>query len=149
MDIAHLADRSRRDGIDALSIPLADGNHWGLALPSTRLRPETIEGFDGLGRPSKTVRLSLGFGYPPEIRKLIQDLRSACEQAEPVRRYDALIRLAAALVRRAHEIDQESAMSLLEMGVDELPGLVEAVLSVVSGRRPLDSGPMRKVDHDG
>jgi hypothetical protein len=133
MDIPTSPDRSRREGVDAFPILLADGNRWGFALPAPRLKPEVVDGVDGLGRPSRTIRLVSEFGYPPEIRKLIDELRAACDRDEPATQFEALIRLAAALICRAHDVDLEVAASLLEMGVDELPGFVEAVLSVVSG----------------
>jgi hypothetical protein len=149
MDIITSPDCSRREGVEAFSIPLADGNRWGFALASPRLRPEVIEGVDGLGRSSKTIRLVSEFGYPLEIRRLIDDLRSACDQGEPERQFEALIRLAAALVCRAHDIDLRVAISLLEVGVDDLPEFVEAVLSVVSGECPVRPAAMRKGEVDG
>jgi hypothetical protein len=149
MAIPTSPNRSRREGVEAFSITLADGNPWGFALPSPRLRPDVIEGVDGLGRPSKTIRLVSEFGYPLEIRRLIDDLRFACDQGEPERQFEALILLAAALICRAHDIDLWVAASLLEMGVDDLPGFVETVLSVVSGECPVRPAAMRKGAVDG
>jgi hypothetical protein len=65
------------------------------------------------------------------------------------RQCESLIRLAAALIRRAHDIDLKVAASLLELGVDELPGVVEAILSVVTGRCPGDPVSPRKSEVDG
>jgi hypothetical protein len=133
MDERPNPDRTRREGVRVLSVALADGNHWGLAMPSIRLSPRVIEGVDSLGRPRATIRVATKFGYPLEIRRLIDDLRFACDQEEAERQYETLIRLAAALILRAHEINLADALCLLELGVDELPSLVEAVLSVVTG----------------
>jgi hypothetical protein len=149
MDTPISPDCTRHEGVEALSILLADGNRWGLALPSPRLRPEVIEGVDRLGRPSTKVRLVSEFGYPLEIRRLIDDLRSACDQGDSERQFEALIRLAAALICRAHNIDLKLAASLLEMGVDDLPGFVETVLLVVSGECPVNSGATRMGKVDG
>lgn len=149
MDISTSPDRSRREGVEAFPLLLADGNYWGFALPSPRLRPEVLEGVDGLGRPSRTIRLVSEIGYPLEIRRLIDDLRSACVRDEPERQFEALIHLAATLVRRAHDIDLGRAVSLLEMGVDDLPGFVEAVLAVVSGECPTDPAEKSRGDTDG
>ena len=149
MDILASPDRTRRAGVEVCPILLADGNRWGFALPSPRLRPEVVEGVDGLGRPSWTIRLVSEFGYPLEIRRLIDDLRTVCDQGDPDRQFESLIRLAAALVCRAHDIDLSVAASLLEMGVDDLPGFVEAVLSVVSGECQVDPGATRKEEVDG
>jgi hypothetical protein len=133
MDERPTPDRTRREGVEVLSITLDDGNAWGLAKPSLRLSPRIIEGVDSLGRPHATIRVATKFGYPLEIRRLIDDLRSACEQETAERQYETLIRLAAALILRAHEINLSDALCLLELGVDDLPRLVQAVLSVVTG----------------
>lgn len=140
---------SRREGVEVFSITLADGNLWGLALPSPRLRPDVVEGLDALGRTTRTVRLLTEFGYPLEIRRLIDDVRSACDRGEVKGQYEALILLAAALITRAHDIDPSTAAALLEMDIADLPGFVEAVLSVVSGSLPAISQPVRKGEVDG
>ena len=138
MDVLISPDRTKREGVEAVSITLADGHRWGLALPSLRLRPQVSEGVDSLGRPASKIRLVTVLGYPLEIRRLIDDLQSACDQEEPERQYENLIRLTVALLRRAHDIDLATAASLLEMGVDDLPRIVEAVLSAVTGECLVD-----------
>ncbi len=141
-------DRTRREGVHAAPITLADGQAWGLALPSLRLRPEVVVGVDALGRPDETIRVVAEVGYPAELRRLVAGLRSASEGGDPGPQYEALFRLAVALLRRAHEIDAADAASLLETGVDDLPGLVEAVLSVVTGECPELSAPPGKDSAD-
>jgi hypothetical protein len=133
MDERPTPDRTRRQGVESLPIALADGNAWGLAMPSIRLSPRLIEGVDSLGRPHATIRVATSFGYPLEIRRLIDDLQFACEYEAAERQYETLIRLAAALILRAHEITLADALCLLELDVDDLPSLVQAVLSVVTG----------------
>jgi hypothetical protein len=133
MDERPTPDLTRVEGVRAFPITLADGNDWGLALPSTRLRPRVEVGVDALGRSAENIRVEAEFGYPLEIRRLVDALRSACEGDEEEPRYESLFRLAATLIRRAHDIDLPTAASLLELDVDNLPRLVEAVLSVVTG----------------
>ncbi len=133
MDERPTPDSTRRGGVRALPIALADGQLWGLALPSPRLRPRVERGVDALGRPTEEVRVAAEFGHPIEIRLLVADLRAACDGDREDRRYQALVRLAAALIRRAHDVDLATAASLLELDVDDLPGLVEAVLSAATG----------------
>ena len=149
MDALISPDRTRREGVEAFPITLADGQRWGLALPSPRLRPMVDSGVDPLGRPSNTIRLVSEYGYPLEIRRLIDDLRSACDQGAAEHQYESLIRLAAALIRRAYDVDLAVAASLLELGVDELLGLVEAVLSVVTGQGTSVPASPRKSEVDG
>jgi len=141
MEIPPLPDRTRREGVRVAPIILADGRSWGLALPSLRLRPEVEAGVDLLGRPTETVRVAAEFGQPLEIRRLVAGLRSACEGADAGRRYEALFRLAVALIRRAHEITATEAATLLELDGDDLPGLVETVLAAVTGGHP---GPSKE-----
>ena len=138
METAISPQRSRREGVPASPIELADGNSWWLALPATRLKPEVVEGVDHLGRPSRSIRLIAELGYPMEIRRLIADLHSACDSLDPGGQYEALIGLAAALLCRAHDIEWTAAVPLLELGLEDLPRLVEAVLSVVSGGPSID-----------
>jgi hypothetical protein len=139
-------NQTRREGVAGFSITLADGNSWRLAMPSTRLRPKVIKGVDSLGRPTETIQVETEFGYPLEIRRLIDDLRAACEIETAERQYESLIRLAAALICRAHEIELGEAVSLLELELDDLPRLVEAVLSVVTGECLDNAGSSRKSD---
>ena len=58
MDIPPSPDPTRRAGVRAFPIRLADGQAWGLALPSVRLRPEVEPGVDSLGRPTETIRVA-------------------------------------------------------------------------------------------
>ncbi len=142
-------DRTRREGVRASPIPLADGRAWGLALPTHRLRPEFEAGVDALGRPTETVRVVAEFGYPLEVRRLVDDLRSACEAGSPGPQYEALFTLAVALLRRAHDLGPAEAAALFESDVDDLPGLVDAVLAVVTGGCPEETpGPPGKDSDD-
>jgi hypothetical protein len=148
MDDQPTPDVTRREGVRAFPVTLSDGNDWGLALPSTRLRPRVELGVDVLGRPTEIIRVEAEFGYPIEIRRLVDDLRSACEGDEEEPRYDTLFRLAATLIRRAHDIDLATAASLLELDVDDLPRLVEVVLSVVTGECLENPASPRKANVD-
>ena len=148
MDDRPTPDLTRREGVRAFPITLADGNDWGLALPSTRLRPRFEVGVDALGRSTEIIRVEAEFGYPLEIRRLVDGLRSACEGDEEEPRYETLLRLAATLICRAHDIDLARAASLLALDVDDLPRLVEAVLSVVTGECHENPASTRKASVD-
>jgi hypothetical protein len=148
MDDQPTPDLTRRGGVRAFPITLADGNDWGLALPSTRLRPRVEVGVDPLGRPAEILRVEAEFGYPIEIRRLVDALRSACEGDEEEPRYETLFRLAATLIRRAHDIDLPTAASLLELDVEDLPRLVEVVVSVVTGASLESPASTRKANVD-
>jgi len=149
MDTSTSPNSTRRDGVDAFPVTLADGNQWGLALPSPRLRPEVIETVDRLGRPSTSIRLISESGYPREIRRFIDELRSACDLGEPDQQFLAFFQLATALIRRAHDIDLKQAANLLEIGVNELPAFVDLVLSVVSGDCSIKPEVSRKEASNG
>jgi hypothetical protein len=140
---------TRRTNVEVLLTTLADGNCWGLALPSSRLRPKVVHGVDILGRPTETIEVVAEFGYPLEIRRRIDDLRLACEQEPAEMQWEALIRLAAALLRRAHDIEPADAARLLELEVDDLAEFVETVLSTITGTCLETPVSVRKGDGDG
>jgi hypothetical protein len=149
MDERPTPDLTRRKNVEVSSITLADGGVWGLALPSLRLSPRVVEGVDSLGRPHSTIRVATKFEYPLEIRRFIDDLQFACEREAAEPQYETLIRLAAALIVRAHDITLAEALRLLELDVDHLPRLVEAVLSVVNGGCLEDLTSTRESKVDG
>jgi hypothetical protein len=149
MDERPEPERTRCEGIPSIPITLADGQVWGLALPSPRLRPKVVASVDPLGRPIETIRVETVLGYPLEIRRLIDDLRTTCEGGTAEHQYDTLIRLASALIRRAHEIGLADAVSLLKVGLDDLPSLVGSVLWVVTGECLETPDSSRKNDVDG
>ena len=132
-------DETRRASVPARIIVLADGQPWGLALPTPRYRPEIVAGVDELGRPTETIRLLGWTGYPLSIQRLVDELRSACRaEVNPEvevedRRFDALMALAVALLRRAHDLTPLEAVKLLDFDGDGLLRLVDAVLATVAG----------------
>jgi len=144
MDTRPTPEATRREGVRATPIVLADGQAWGFAIPAPRLRPEVVAGVDALGRPIEQVRVVAETGYPLEIRRLIDSLRDACERGPADLRYDALICLALALLRRAHDLDLADAAALLETSLDDLPTLVGMILSVVTGEPTDDRDPSGK-----
>jgi hypothetical protein len=148
MDERSLSDRTRRAGVESASIALADGNVWGLALPSARIKPVVAQSVDGLGRPIETIHVETEYGYPIEIRRLIDDLRAACEQGSAEWQHEALFRLAAALIRRVHDLELEELAGLLEIGLEDLPDFVATVLSVVTGSYLENADSSRKKEAD-
>jgi hypothetical protein len=133
MDERSWADQTRLEGVESVSIRLADGNLWGLALPRPRIRPKVVRGVDALGRPIETIQIVTEFGYPLEIRRLIDDLRISVEQGTAESQYEALFRLAVSLIRRTHDLELLEVAGLLEMDLEDLPNFVETILSVVTG----------------
>jgi hypothetical protein len=125
-------DSTRREGIPAHPIRLADENDWGFARPTVRLTPRVVTDPDRLGRPVERVGVSVGFGYPLEIQRMISGVRSACERGSVPEQYEAFFSLAACLLRRAHEISLATVCELLSVSEHELPRLVREVMAVVS-----------------
>ncbi len=136
-DVLPSPDSTRRASVPARIISLADGQQWGLALPTPRYRPEIVPGVDGLGRPTETIRVVGWIGYSLPIERLIDDLRSACraevDSEGEGRRFDILMALAVALLRRAHDLTLVEAVALLDLDGDGLCRLVDMVLSTVAG----------------
>lgn len=142
-------DHTRREGVPARPVRLADGLDWGFARPTVRLTPEVVTETDRLGRPVERVTVRVGFGYPPAVRGWIDGLQSACEGGNVPRQYEAFFGLAAALLRRAHEVSLADACDLLAVDACDLPRLVREVMSVVSEAEPAPGDNLQEVSaHD-
>ena len=136
-DVAPAPELTRHATIPARAIRLADGQMWGLALPAPRYRPEVVAGFDPLGRPRESIRLVARWGYPWTIERLVAELRSACALAgtdatSANRRFDALMSLGVALLRRAHDLSRDDAIALLDLDGEKLAVLVDAILEIIA-----------------
>ena len=131
-------DSTRRDGVAARPIRLADGSDWGFASPTVLLIPRPETRYDGFGRPVDRVVVELGFGYPLAIRRLLGDVRTACEQGPISSQYEAFMALAISLLRRAHDVSLTTACELLTVPDDQLPRLAGEVMEVVSGQEVSD-----------
>lgn len=135
--VAPTPDSTRLPSVPARPVALADGQSWGFAVPTPRYRPEVVAGIDPLGRPAETVRLIARIGYPWPLEQQVEELHAACEADGSAdgdgRRFDALMTLAVALLRRAHDLATEEAVGLLDLDGDGLIRLVDAVLAAVAG----------------
>ena len=125
-------DSTRREDVPARPVRLADGADWGFSRPTVRLFPEVVAEVDRLGRPVERVTVGIGFGYPPETQRLIDEVRGACESGTIREQYEAFFSMAAHLLQRAHEISLPTATDLLTISADDLPRLVRDVMAVVS-----------------
>lgn len=135
-------DSTRRDEIPSRPVRLADGADWCFARPTVRLFPAVVTAIDPLGRPVERVSVGIGFGYPAEVRRLVDAVRSACTRGTVREQYEAFFAMAACLLRRAHAISLRAACDLLSVSEDELPRLVREVMAVVSeGEGVPDSTP--------
>ena len=134
-DVVLSPDLTRCASVPVQLVLLGDGQNWGLAMPSPRYRPEVVPGIDELGRPTEMVKLVARTGYPMTIHRLIDQLRSACcaesNLEGEIRRFDALMALCLALLRRAHDLTLIDAVSLLDLDDEGLSRLVDTVLKVV------------------
>ncbi len=142
-------DQTRRPGIPAHPIRLADGNAWGFAQPSLRLVPSVIADVDSLGRLRESIGVKTVYGYPLEIHRHGEALRIALEEDPITRQHQAFFTLAAALLRRAHDIDLSASTALLDVDASEFLRLADEVISVMLGER-LSGSPKtgEEVTHD-
>jgi hypothetical protein len=127
-------ESTRRHGIRACPVRLADGAAWGFASPMVLLVPRLETRQDDFGRPIENVVVEFGFGYPLATRRLLENLRSVCAQGSVSQQYDAFMALAISLLRRAHDISVETACELLTVPDDQMPRLAEELMAVISGR---------------
>jgi hypothetical protein len=125
-------ESTRRDGVPACAIRLADGNDWSLAKPTVRLMPRVEVQPDQFGRPVERTIVDLTFGYPPSIQRKLDDLRSSWEYESVASQYEAFFSLAGSLLIRAHDISIATAYELLAVSDDELARLVGQVIALVS-----------------
>ncbi len=125
-------DSTRREGISARPIRLADGAAWGFSGPTVRLFPRVVREVDPLGRLVERIAVGVRFGFPPEAQTLVDALRAACERGTAREQYEAFFPLAACLLRRAHEISLQAACDLFSVSADELPRLVREVMAIVA-----------------
>jgi hypothetical protein len=115
--------------VAAISVRLADGGVWGLGLPTIRYQPRFESLLDEFGRCAENVKTTSVREHSHEVSDAVERLSVACESGVEVEMYDAFLNLAAALIRRVHEIDQSAALDLLDVPDQALPALVEAVVS--------------------
>jgi hypothetical protein len=125
-------ESTRRDGVPACAIRLADGNEWSFAGPTVRLMPRVEIQADQFGRPVERTIVERAFGYPPMIQRKLGDLRSSWEHESLSSQYDAFFSLAGSLLLRAHDISLATAYELLAVSDDELARLVGQVIALVS-----------------
>lgn len=125
-------EETRDAGVPAVEVVLADGNAWGLALPGPRLHPITETQVDPFGRPQTRVGLVTRVGYPIGIWRLWDAVRAASEGGESGLR-DAVRGLAVALLRMAHEIDEEEAEALLDPRRVDIEGIAEIFIPAAFG----------------
>jgi hypothetical protein len=127
-----MPDLSRREGVSARLIRLADGNDWGFSRPTVRLIPKVITELDRLGRPVERITVEIAFGYPLDVQRLIDGVRSACECGSVSQQYEAFFSMATAILLRVHEISRATACELLAVSEHDLPRLVQEIMAVVS-----------------
>lgn len=123
---------TRREGIPSQSIRLADGELWGFSKPTICLSPKVVKSLDVMGRAREKICVELGFGFPCAIERLIENLQASREHGSTKEQYEAFFELAVRLLRRCHDLSQEFACELLAVSEEELPFLVEMVMSLVS-----------------
>src|SRR5690348_6603124 len=141
-------EETRRAGIPVRRTVLSDGNAWGFALPTARIRPVIKSGrADFVGLPSGDVAVAISYGYPFPVDGLLHELAASLRQDTLDSQYKAFFNLAAALLRRAHKIDQQAAYALLAVDLSDLPRLVNHVIRVVSTRPQFDGQESGPVDY--
>ena len=131
-------EATRRGPILSESVVLVDGLTWGLARPTLRYHPEFCE--ENVGhKPERATTRADRSGYPWNVEALVDRLGAACRAGTAAtddrERFDALMALASALLRRVHEINSTQVAVLLDLDPEGLVRLVDAVLRAID--RPL------------
>ncbi len=132
-------DSTRRPGVAARPVVLADGLPWGFAAPGRRSAPIFSWGADASGCPALNVAVRGRVGHPIRIERLVDDLRLATRGGTAGARCEAFDALAAALLREAHDVDAQTASMLLDVPPADRPRLAGAVLAIALGKGPTDA----------
>jgi hypothetical protein len=127
------AERTRREGVSAVEIILADGESWGLALPSRRLYPITRLETDAFGGRKTCIDLVIRIGYPIEMRRLCDELAFACRYHAAAQVRDAFRRLAIALLLYVHDLEPTESEVLLDPSRVDFCIIAHALIPVVFG----------------
>lgn len=136
-----LTPEETRDGdVPVVEVELADGRAWGLALPGRRLHPVTRCEIDPFGRPRVRIELVTRVGYPLEVRRRWDEVLAALRLGD-ARPRDVFRRLAIALLRMAHEVEQEEAEALLDPSCVDLGRIAQTFIPAgFGGADPARSG---------
>jgi hypothetical protein len=135
-----MPEETRDWGVSVVEAMLADGNLWGLALPQPRLRPNVRSEPDAFGRPRVRIEPVTRNAYPLAIRRLWVGVETACRGDDPARVRDAFLHLVVALLRAAHDVDEEEARALLNPRHVELGQIARQFIPVAYG---VDADPTR------
>ena len=132
-----LAGSTRRPGVPVLEVALADGDTWGLALPTQRRHPVVIRERDEFGRLVVRIEIATRIGYRPEIRRLWESILSACREGSAEEQATSFGRLVASLLLAAHDIDSAHAEALLDARRVDLGRIARALLPAAFGEGDL------------
>ena len=132
-----LATSTRREGIPILEVVLADGNTWGLALPTHRRRPVLISDLDDFGRPLLQVEVQTRLGYRLEIHRLWELVLAACRDGSADEQTSAFRHLVVVLLLTAHAIDRTLAEALVDSHRVDLGRIARALIPTAFGQGDL------------
>ncbi len=128
---ATLAGRTRRAGVTAIEVELANGQSWGFALPGPQPYPLLRREEDAFGRPQLRFEQETRVGYPLAVRRLKSSLLLACRDDRHGPTSGSFTRLGIALLRMTHDIDQELAEELLNPACVDLARVARRVIPAV------------------
>lgn len=119
-----------RMGIDSRQILLADGRYWGFALASARISPifETLK--PGTRFEAIAISLRSRVVHSHQVGHYQTLLKSELNEASSSKLWALFFTMASCLLQEAHEVDLEVCKTLLRVEEEELPRLVQQVLSV-------------------
>lgn len=136
---------TRREGVRALPVRLADGQEWGLALPTTQFEPRFRDSGED-GQP--IIEVLTCPGYAPAIETQIRKLALAFERGDSSGRTVAFLGVASSLLRLAHNLTVQESIPLLIVPRKEIPRLVRETLAVICSRAVSDESG-REVESSG
>jgi hypothetical protein len=122
---------TRRPGVAARPVRLADGRDWGFVLPSIRLSPVFYDATDDSGRTITAVAPRIERTLPPAVQTRLSALLAVADERAPDALLRAFLSLVAELLLASHDIDPETALALLDFDPREFPRIVDETLSTI------------------
>lgn len=136
MAIAHSPESTRRPGLIARPVRLADGRDWGFVAPTVRLVPVFQRGTDEAGRPVIAASPRVEAALQPAIQARMDAVSVALDAGVRDDLLRSFLALVAELLLSCHDLDPEVAVALLDLDPREFPRLIDEALAAVGGADP-------------
>lgn len=121
---------TRRLGVDAKLILLADGQYWGFALATTRLSPIFYTHKLGSDSEESPIGVKSRVRHSYQVERYITLIRDEINTATSSKLWAIFFTMASCLLQESHDVDLVVCKSLLGVEEKELSRLVREILGL-------------------